>query len=79
MNYQKKLEDLQSRYDKALLDKRELAKELNVSVSSISNNIAKGVNIPNYVKLGNAKNASVRFSIVDVAEFISNSTYEIVA
>jgi hypothetical protein len=65
--------DLQTRYKRATLSKRELAHELNISYSTIDNYIAKGYGIPNYKKLGTAKNAKVVFNIIDVSEFLSQT------
>ena len=60
-------------YKKAALNKRELANEIGVSLSTIDLYISKGVGIPNYKKLGTAKNAKVVFNIIDVAEFLSQT------
>lgn len=65
--------DLKSRYNKASLTKKELAHELCCSTSSIDLNISKGIGLPNYKKLGNAKNSRVVFNIIDVAEFLSQT------
>ena len=66
-------QDLKSRYNKATLTKKELANEFTVSTSTIDLYISKGVGIPNYKKLGTAKNAKVVFNIIDVAEYLSQT------
>lgn len=66
-------QDLKSRYNKATLTKKELANEFTVSTSTIDLYISKGIGIPNYKKLGTAKNAKVIFNIVDVAEFLTQT------
>ena len=66
-------QDLKSRHKKATLNKKELANELGVSVSTVDLYISKGMGIPNYKKLGTAKNAKVVFNIIDLAEFLSNT------
>jgi len=66
-------QQLQTRYKKSTLSKRELANELGVSYSTIDGYISKGYSLPNYKKLGTAKNAKVIFNIVDVAEFLSQT------
>ena len=66
-------QDLKSRYNKATLTKKELANEFTVSVSTIDLYISKGVGIPNYKKLGTAKNSKVIFLIVDVAEYLTQT------
>lgn len=66
-------QDLKSRYNKATLTKKELANEFTVSTSTIDLYISKGIGIPNYKKLGTAKNAKVIFNIIDVAEYLSQT------
>ncbi|RUM45484.1 MAG: hypothetical protein DSY46_02855 [Hydrogenimonas sp.] len=66
-------EDLRSRYNKAVISKKELARELGVSLSTIDNYIARGYGIPNYKKLGTAHNARVVFSLIDVANFLAET------
>ena len=65
-------EDLTSRYQKTTLNKKELANELGVSVSTINNCIVQGYGVE-YVKLGEAKNAKVVYPIICVAEYLSNT------
>ena len=65
--------DLKDRYKKSTLSKREMAHELGISYSTIDGYIAKGYGIPNYKKLGKAKNAKVVFNIIDVAKFLSET------
>ena len=67
------LQDLKTRYKKSTLSKREMANELGISYSTIDGYIAKGYGIPNYKKLGKAKNAKVVFNILDVAEFLTQT------
>ena len=63
---------LSDKYKKLTLNKSELANEIGISESSINLNISKGLG-PNYIKLGTSKNASVRFNIIDVAEYLSQT------
>ncbi len=75
MNQQQELiyNDLKTRYKKSTLSKAEMANELGISYSTIDGYIARGFGIPNYKKLGKAKNAKVIFNIIDVAEFLSQT------
>lgn len=66
-------QELKDRYNKSLITKAELATELSCSVSAINNYICKGYGIPEYKKIGNAKNAPVLFPIASVASFLSNT------
>lgn len=65
--------DLKERYGRVTISKAEMANELNISYSTIDGYIAKGYGIPNYKKLGTAKNAKVVFNIIDVSEFLSQT------
>jgi len=74
MNQQELIyQDLQTRYKRATISKREMAHEMGISYSTIDGYIAKGYGIPNYKKLGTAKNAKVVFNVIDVAEFLSQT------
>ena len=44
-----------------------------MSVSSINSYISKGEGIPEYIKVGNAKNGKVLFPIVNVVNYLSNT------
>ena len=66
------LEDLQTRYNKSTLTKKELSVEIGLSVGSINTYIGKGYGIPQYIKLP-GKNGSVRFPIMNVVDFLSNT------
>ena len=66
-------EYLQKKYKRAVISKSEMANELGVSNSTIDLYIAKGTGLPNYKKLGNAKNAKVVFAIVDVSDFLAQT------
>ncbi|WP_415407293.1 DNA-binding protein [Sulfurovum sp. CS9] len=65
--------ELTHRYNKATLNKKELANELGVSVSSINSYIVKGVGIPEYIKVGTGKNGKVLFPVVNVVTYLSNT------
>lgn len=55
------------------LTKKELSQVLKVSVSSINNYIVKGEGIPEYIKVGKAKNGKVLFPVVNVVDYLSNT------
>lgn len=64
---------LRDTYKKSALSKTELASELGIGLSTVSKMMAEGIGLPNYMKIGTAKNSRVMFPIVDVAEFISHT------
>lgn len=57
-----------------IIGKKEYAAIVGGSLSAIDNYIAKGYGVPNYKKLGNAKNSKVLFSLRDVAEYLAGLT-----
>ena len=56
------------------ISKKQYAEVLGCSVSAVDNYIAKGYGIPDYRKIGHAKNARVIFSLRDVAEYLAAQT-----
>lgn len=64
---------LQKKYKRAVISKSEMADELGISSSTLDLYISKGTGLPNYKKLGKAKNAKVVFNLIDVAEFLSQT------
>ncbi|BAF70796.1 helix-turn-helix transcriptional regulator [Nitratiruptor sp. SB155-2] len=64
-------DNLNRKYKRIVIGKRELAYELGVSVSTIDNYICRGYGIPPYKKLGTSNNAKVVFNLVDVAIFLA--------
>ena len=71
--YKEIYNEMTHRYGKSTLTKKELANELSISINTINSYIVKGINLPNYKKLGNAKNSRVVFPIVEVAKYISHT------
>ena len=67
------LKELQTRYKKSTLSKSDMANELGVSSSTIDKYMKHGLGVPNYKKLGSARNAKIVFNIIDVAEFLSQT------
>jgi len=65
------LKDLQNRYQKSVLNKKELAYEIGMSVGAVNNYICQGYGIPQYKKLGPSKNAPVVFPLIYVANYLS--------
>lgn len=64
---------LSEKYQKLTLSKVELADELGVSVRSINNSIVRGSGVPEYIKMGESKNATVIFPIVNIVEYMGNT------
>ena len=65
-------QDLMNRYNKSVLSKEELSREIGISVKTINNYITKGYGIPQYKKIGNTRNSRVLFPIIYVSEYLSN-------
>ena len=67
---------LRKKYNRAVLSKREIAQELNISLSTLDSYMAQGIGLPKYKKLGKAKNARVIFNIYDVAIYLNSEKIE---
>ena len=65
--------DLQESGYGLLIGKKEYAEISNYSVSAVDNFISKGYGIPNYKKIGEAKNARVLFQLREVAKYLTDS------
>ena len=68
--------DLKSDGYKTHVNKKEYAEIVGCFVSAIDNYISKGYGVPNYKKIGAAKNARVLFSLRDVAEYLTTQTIQ---
>lgn len=75
-NIERTYQYLMHKYNRTMIGKREIAEELNVSQSSIDLYISKGIGVPKYKKLGNAKNSRVLFNIYDVAVYLNSQLIE---
>lgn len=64
---------LNQKYKRSVINKVEMAFELGISNSTLDLYIAKGIGLPNYKKLGNAKNSKVIFNLLDVADFLTQT------
>ena len=64
---------LTQKYKRTVINKVELAFELGISNSTLDLYISKGIGLPNYKKLGNAKNSKVIFNLLDVADFLTQT------
>lgn len=72
-SYKTTFDALQHKYKKLALSKSEFAKEIGMGLSTISKMMAEGMGLPNYKKIGTAKNSRVIFPLVDVAKFLSDT------
>ena len=67
---------LKSKYNRTVISKKELAIELNISLSTLDLYLSKGMGLPKYKKLGSAKNARVIFNLYDIAIFLNTNQIE---
>lgn len=67
---------LKEKYNRTVIGKKEMAIELNISLSTVDLYISKGIGIPKYKKLGTAKNARVVFNIYDIAVYLNTEQIE---
>ena len=66
-------QQLYSKYKRLTLSKSEVAKEMGIGLSTLNKYMAEGMNLPNYKKIGTAKNSRVIFNVADVAEFLADT------
>jgi len=67
---------LLTKYNRATINKKEMAIELGIALSTLDLYMRKGYGVPRYKKLGNKANSRVIFSLVDVASFLSTGLIE---
>jgi len=72
-DFEETLKMLKDTYGKSTLTKEEIANELNLSVSTISNRISQGYDLPNYKKLGPNRCDKVVFPIVELAKYLTRT------
>lgn len=65
---------LVAKYGKTTLSKRELCSEFGIGLSTLNQYMKDGIQIPNYKKIGTASNGKVLFNVIDVAEYLSDTT-----
>jgi len=66
-------QQLYSKYKRLTLSKSEVAQEMGIGLSTLNKYMAEGMNLPNYKKIGTAKNSRVIFNVADVAEFLADT------
>jgi CTP-dependent riboflavin kinase len=71
------LEELQSRYNKATINKRELSKEIGCSIKTIERKIKEGMDIPRYIRSTDSRNGTYLFPIVEVAKFLESKLVQV--
>ncbi|WP_207561657.1 hypothetical protein [Sulfurimonas aquatica] len=59
-----------------LISKKQYATISGCSLSTVDNQIKLGYGLPNYKKMGDAKNAKVMFSLISVANFFASKTIQ---
>ena len=62
---------LTEKYNRVTITRKEFADELGVSLSTIDKLISNGSILPKLIKLGDSTNATARFNIIEVAQFIN--------
>ena len=67
---------LKEKYNRTVIGKKELAKELNIAPSTLDLYISKGIGIPKYKRASDAKNARLLFNIYDIATYLNSDQIE---
>ena len=67
---------LLTKYNRVTINKKEMAVELGVALSTLDLYMRRGYGVPRYKKLGNKANSRVVFTLVDIAAFLSSGLIE---
>ena len=69
----KMVELLHKTHGKSVLTKTETAKELGLSIATLTVRMRDGINLPEYIKADGAPNGRVMFPILEVAKYLSQT------
>ncbi|WP_170020758.1 hypothetical protein [Campylobacter sp. RM16190] len=73
------LESLERQFvGKQSLNRQETAKALGIGVSTLDLRIKEGRNLPEYIKIGDAKNSRIVFTLVSIAQFLTESRQKVI-
>ncbi len=75
-SYEANYKYLLTKYNRATINKKEMAVELGIVLSTLNLYMQRGYGTPRYKKLGNKPNSRVVFILVDVAAFLSSGLIE---
>ena len=74
VNFFEQTLSLERQYEgKQSLNRKETAKALGIGVSTLDLKIKEGRDLPEYIKIGNAKNSRIVFPLVAIAQYLSSS------
>ncbi|PSM51437.1 hypothetical protein CBLAS_1394 [Campylobacter blaseri] len=59
------------------LNRKETAKVLGIGVSTLDLRIKEGRNLPEYIKIGDAKNSRIVFTLVAIAQYLTNARQKV--
>ncbi|QKG28698.1 hypothetical protein [Campylobacter sp. RM16187] len=70
-DYKQLLECIKSQFaGKVMLNREQTSKILGIGLSTLDLRISQNRDIPRYIKMGDAKNSRIAFSITDIAAYI---------
>lgn len=67
---------LKEKYGRTVINKKEMAHELNISPSTLDLYMSKGIGVCKFKRLGTSKNARVIFNIFDLAVYLNSEKIE---
>lgn len=77
--FEKTIQSLERQFmGKQSLNRQETAKALGIGVSTLDLRIKEGRNLPEYIKIGDAKNSRIVFTLVAIAQFLANSRQKVI-
>ncbi|QKF65171.1 hypothetical protein [Campylobacter corcagiensis] len=76
--FEKTLQSLERQFPKRYsLNRKETASVLGIAVSTLDIRIKEGRDVPTYQKIGSAKNSRLIFTLVSIAEYLTNARQKI--
>jgi len=57
-----------------LISKKQYASIARCSISTVDNKIKLGYGLPNYKKMGSAKNSTILFNLIDIANYFTDKS-----
>ncbi|MFL1707443.1 hypothetical protein ACHJH3_10700 [Campylobacter sp. MOP7] len=77
--FEKTLESLERQFvGRQSLNRQETARALDIGVSTLDLRIKEGRNLPEYIKIGDAKNSRIVFTLVSIAQFLTESRQKVI-
>lgn len=76
--FEQTLKSLERQFPKKMsLNRKETAKALGIAVSTLDLRIKDDRDLPSFIKLGSAKNSRLVFTLISIAEYLTNARQKV--